>query len=196
MLIGITGSPASGKSAFAKMLRSKAKALRILEINDAAKKYTAYSSKDDDGTIVADMRRLNSAVKSELKILSGNNVAIVGHMMQELLIKPDICITVRAKPSILYKRQKARGYSLKKIKENMISEALDYCGEGASKMCRNSFEVETLIEKKEMAKYVESLIGRNAKKGAPLPDGIKALRKKKDMMGDFLRFIKRNNIGF
>ena len=199
VLIGITGSPASGKSAFAKMLKSKAKGIKILEINDVAKRYKAYSGKDKDGTIIANMKRLNSAIRHELKVNSRDNVAIVGHMVQELSISPDICITVRAKPLILYKRQKARGYSLKKIKENIISEALDYCGEGASRLCKNSFEVETLREKRSMAKYIAASIGKRANrvgKNARLPGSINALRKKKDMMVLFLRFIKKNNIGF
>ena len=151
---------------------------------------------DRDGTLVADLKKLNAAVKKELASAKGENVAIVGHMVQDMRLKLDICVTVRAKPKVLYARQKGRGYGLAKIKENIISEALDYCGINASKACRLSFEVETAEEKGRLARYLAGLIGRNEGiNGAPMPKDIGALRAKKDMMKHFLRFISENNIG-
>ncbi len=142
------------------------------------------------------MKKLNTAVKKEIASTKGESVAIVGHMVQDMHLKLDICVTVRAKPKVLYARQKGRGYGLAKIKENIISEALDYCGINASKACRLSFEVETDEEKGRLVRYLARLIGRDEGiKGAPMPKNIDALRAKKDMMKHFLRFISENNIG-
>ncbi|MGC8537884.1 MAG: AAA family ATPase [Candidatus Micrarchaeia archaeon] len=195
-MIGITGSPASGKSTFAKSLKSEYKGLIIIDISSVARKYGAYSSRDRDGTLVADMKKLRLAIKKEMDSAKGSNVAIVGHMVQDMHLKLDICITIRAKPNLLYSRQKARSYSMAKIKENIISEALDYCGINASKSCRFSFEVETAEEKGRLIKYFAALMEHNKGiKDAPLPKRIEALMAKKDMMKHFVEFIRKNNIG-
>ncbi len=170
--------------------------LKVIEISSVARKYKAYSSTDKDGTLVADIKRLNSAIRKELASAKECNIAIVGHMVQDLRLKLDICITIRARPRELYTRQKARGYGLSKIKENIISEALDYCGINASRTCKLSFEVETAEEKDRLVKYLAGLMERNKGiKGTPMPKGIEALKAKKNMMKHFLRFISENNIG-
>ncbi len=196
MLICITGTPGSGKSTFARLLKSEAESISVLEINEIAKKYGAYSGRDADGTMIADMKKLDRAVKKELKRASGNNIAIVGHMAQELKIKPDICVTMRAKPTILYKRQVERGYTIEKIRENIVAEALDYCGEGAAMLCSNSFEVETKAEKGMIAKYIASLACGDKARGKALARKVEALRARRNMMPYFLRFIKENRISF
>ncbi len=177
-------------------MKSKVKGLRIVEINEIEKRYKAYSGNDSDNTMIADMRKLNLSIKRELRGVKGCNIAIVGHMVQELNIKPDICVTIRASPSILFKRQKARGYHVSKIKENIVSEAVDYCGEGASKRCKLHFEVETEEEKRELISYISELMkhGKLAKR-LSAPKSVERLKASKDMMAEFLKFIKRNNIG-
>ncbi|VVB69865.1 Putative adenylate kinase [uncultured archaeon] len=109
--IVITGTPGVGKTTIAKLL-SKKTGLKYISANDFLKKYKGIKKH------VADLKKL--------KKLSKIKGIIEGHLCCEVKIHSKIFV-LRLDPKILEQRLKKRGYSRKKIYDNLLSEILDYC---------------------------------------------------------------------
>lgn len=175
VLIGVTGSPASGKSLFSSQL-SKATGIAAIEINSVLNKTGSFSSVWKDGTKVADLKHLERALKHEI---GGRDAILVGHLAQELSLPYDVVIVVRARIGILFSRMRKRGYGREKVNENLISEATDYCGSVARRSCSNVIEVETQQEKHAAIAAIKS--------GRRIPA---RLREEKDKLPEFAAFIR------
>lgn len=166
LVVGITGSPASGKSSFAMELSHRLNGAEIIELNEIVKKDKLVVDHESDGTAIADLQRLSYAVREKLRHAK-TTVVLVGHLLPELGIRTDITIVVRASLSQLRLRMKKRGYSPKKISENIVCEAIDYCGCKSDGKAREVYEVETQKEKAAMISYIVRISsGSPAKKPA------------------------------
>jgi adenylate kinase len=121
-VIGITGSPATGKKKVGNIL-AKLLEYEFLDLNQHAIEKKAISGKDDSGFIV-DLEQMKKISKKTIK---GKRIVIVGHLIPSIFQKNDIDIIVvlRCSPSELTKRYLKRNYSKKKIKENISAEILD-----------------------------------------------------------------------
>lgn len=119
MKILITGTPASGKTSIAKELSFllKTKYVDVKEI-----------IKNNPGTIEG-IEEEEMIIKPALKKILEKNLfesCVFETHLIEYCPKADITIILRTKPSVLKKRMTKRGYSLKKIRDNLEVEIIDY----------------------------------------------------------------------
>lgn len=130
----ITGSPGTGKSSVANMLGRKLRT-RVIHINNYAKKNDLIIGKQDD-SLVINMDLLKKMLNKERGIIEG-------HLACEFKLSGAFVIVLRCDPKILRGRLRKRGYSRKKIKDNLEAEALDYCTQHAEEHYKKVFEVNT-----------------------------------------------------
>ena len=156
MVIGVTGTPAAGKSTFAKLILAELPNSELIELNDIVEKFKIFSSTDEMGSRIVRLAQLEAKVK-EIISESGNNknLIIVGHLVPEIKLKYGVIIVVRANLKELIARMEERKYQKEKIKENIVSESIDYCGIKSTEMCTETYEVETEKEKKKILTYLK-----------------------------------------
>lgn len=117
MRISITGTPGVGKTAAAEKL-SKTLGLTHIDISKAAFEMGAVVKEDED-TSVVDVDTLRENLEKMDDIIIDSHFAEVFDV--------DLVFVLRCEPRTLYTRLRERGYSEKKIKENVMAEILDYC---------------------------------------------------------------------
>lgn len=179
LLVGITGTPASGKSTFASSL-SKATGMRKIEINAVLGGSSSLYRRSKAGERVAKLKPLERRLRS---LTAGTDAILVGHLAQELDLPYDCMIVVRAGIRTLADRMRARGYNLPKTRENLACEALDCCAPAGARRCGDVFEVETDREKAAMVRAVVLGSWRT---------GLRPLRRRKNKMPQFAAFIRKN----
>jgi broad-specificity NMP kinase len=182
IIIAVTGTPGSGKTRFSKILKKNLKSFKLIEINDLVNKHHVFSRIDKFNSKVVNLKKLNSVIKNEIK----GNTILVGHLAQELKIKFDAAIVIRASLKTIESRLAARKYPKEKIREDILSEALDYCGIKMAEKCKNTIEIETNSDKQKAIVYVKKLAS-NPK--IPKPK-IKEINK----MPELLKLINKNAI--
>ncbi|MEM3875525.1 MAG: AAA family ATPase [Candidatus Micrarchaeaceae archaeon] len=199
-VIALTGTPGAGKTYFAHLIKRKIKNIKIIEINKIINKYKLYSHTDTDNAKVADIKKLNKKLDSCLKNINEKNknsnnkfkikaVVVVGHLNPELNISFDVSFTIRTSLKTLEKRLKKRNYKKDKIKENLLAEALDYCGIKINKISKESYEIETKNEKQIALNFIKNLLNNGQKQK------VKKIhfRTNINKMPDLLDFIKNGN---
>ncbi len=85
----------------------------------------------------------------------------MGHLLQELTINPDMVIVVKSRLKELIGRLEERGYSKEKIRENIVSEAIDYCFVGARERWGETYAVLDEEEKEHAISYLKSVTDGN-----------------------------------
>jgi adenylate kinase len=161
LLIGVTGTPAVGKSTFAADIAKKIGA-ELIEVNDIVQKFRLFSGKDPDGTKIVRMNALSSKLE-ELANGRKGHMILVGHLLPDLDVTPDLMVVVRAPLGLLLSRMEGRGYGKEKIRENIIAESVDYCGDRSKARHIAAYEVETDAEKEALMDYIGAIAaGRRA----------------------------------
>ncbi len=133
-IIVITGVPGTGKTTLSKKLSKVFKNSVLISSNDLSKKKKLYSKKDFDGAYIINMQKLKIELIKEIKIAKKKKksyVIIEGHLLSDIKLPNAKVIVLRSHLNALEKRLKKRKYSLFKLRENILSEAIDYCGNGA-----------------------------------------------------------------
>jgi adenylate kinase len=124
--IGISGVPGTGKSSLAKKL-SEELGLEVIELSDFAIRNNLIISYDRDrDSYVIDEERLVKAVEEYIR--SRGPAIIVSHYIE--IIPRDLLEAVfvlRRNPVELIKLLEARGWSKKKVAENVEAELLGVC---------------------------------------------------------------------
>ncbi len=178
-VIVITGTPASGKSTIAGKVAKLVSGAAVIRANDLVRSRHLFTSRSADGTMVADMRKLRVEIEKEIR-KSGSGIMIVeGHLLCDISLKNAVAIVIREHLLTLEKRMKKRGYRDSKIKENIISEAIDYCGLTAQRNYRQVIEViNSSHAASDIAKMIKS--ARKMKSGEInlLPELIPFTRRK------------------
>jgi adenylate kinase len=156
MLIGLTGTPGTGKTSVSRLLERKRR-WEVIYLNELIKEdhlYTEVDKKRD--AVVADMELVR---KRLLEITDGreNEVIILeSHLAHHIA---DVVIVLRVYPLELEMRLKARRYSEEKIKENIEAEALDVILVEAFEWCKKVFEVNTTGKSiEEVGQDIEKII--------------------------------------
>lgn len=126
MIIAITGTPGTGKSTVSKILKNKLK-IPLIGVNELVVKEHLYTGVDEDrGYKVVDLDAMCLKLNEIIKNLNGNSMIVEGHL-SHYFEGADLVIVLRARPDVLRKRLKTRGWSDSKIQENVEAEALDIC---------------------------------------------------------------------
>ncbi|MFB5625111.1 MAG: adenylate kinase family protein [Nitrosopumilus sp.] len=115
----ITGSPGVGKHTITKEI-SKILNLPVFDINQIAKEKNLFERTDETNDV--DVDKLEKIIKEKISQPS----LIVGHLAPYVLVSDQIekIIVLRKNPYDLIQIYQNRGYSEKKIKDNIGSEAL------------------------------------------------------------------------
>ncbi|ADG13573.1 Adenylate kinase [Methanocaldococcus infernus ME] len=145
MKIAITGTPGVGKTTVSKILGERL-GFKVIDITDFVKKNKLYKEYVEEmDSFLIDFEKLKKALEKE------DNVIFDGHISH--LLDVDYTIVLRCDPKIIEKRLKERGYSEKKILENVQAEILDVC------LCESKgkvYEIDTTNKKPE--EIVEEII--------------------------------------
>ncbi|MFH0896952.1 MAG: adenylate kinase family protein [Candidatus Bathyarchaeota archaeon] len=127
-VIVITGTPSVGKTTVSKALTEKLGGLYI-NLNDIVKEENLVLSVDSErGTTVADLDKLRDRV-NKLVCATSLDVIVEGHYAA-IVVPPNLVsysFVLRMEPYKLEEMLRARGYTERKVLENIASEILDIC---------------------------------------------------------------------
>lgn len=156
MLVGLTGTPGTGKTSVSKFLERK-RHWKVIHLNELIKEEHLYAEIDEKrDAVIADMELVRQRLA---EIISGREDEVIileSHLAHYIA---DTVIMLRAYPPELRIRLKARGYSEEKIRENIDAEALDVILVEAFEWCKKVYEINTTgkgIE--ETAQNIEKII--------------------------------------
>ena len=140
MLIGLTGTPGTGKTSVGKFLERK-RHWKVIHLNDLIKEEHLYTEIDEErDAVIADMQLIRKRL-DEIIIGRENEVIILEGLLAQYIA--DIARILRGCAPILKMRLKARGYSEEKVRENIEAEALDVILVEAFEWCKKVFEIDT-----------------------------------------------------
>jgi len=145
VVYALTGVPGAGKSSAAEELERRGyHVIRFEELLDGA--VVGYDEEAES--------RIVDVEKIELK---GEPEIVVGHLAHELDV--DAVIVLRADPSIIEERLRARGYSEQKVKENAEAEAIDVITIESLESGKKVYEIDgSVMSINEIADCVEEII--------------------------------------
>ena len=170
MIIAITGTPGTGKTAVSAIL---GEIYPILDLNEVVKEMGFYSGVDDKrGSLEVEMGELERYIQ---KIIPDYDDLIVeGHISHLLEVEYGVIIVLRCRPSALYDRLKAKGFNEGKIRENVEAEALDVilieAIEGGFKAVYEVDTTERSVE--EVANCIVEIIDGRGSRGAYQPGSV------------------------
>ncbi|VUT27850.1 MAG: putative kinase [Candidatus Syntrophoarchaeum sp. GoM_oil] len=170
MIIAITGTPGTGKTAVSAIL---GEIYQVMDLNKVIKEMGFYSGVDDKrGSLEVEIEELEMYVR---KIISDYEDLIVeGHISHLLEIEYGIMIVLRCRPSKLCDRLKAKGFNEGKIRENVEAEALDVilieAIEGGFKAVYEVDTTERSVE--EVAGCIREIIDKKGIEGAYQPGSV------------------------
>ena len=134
MRVALTGTPGTGKTTVSKHLP-----YRIVDVNALVKEGLNFGTDPERGCLEADMEGLGKKL-DQMGLDSGEIVVLEGHLSHYFA---DDAIILRLSPLELKARLQARGYSEKKIMENIEAEALDVILIEALENCSQVHEIDT-----------------------------------------------------
>ncbi|MEA3324224.1 MAG: adenylate kinase family protein [Euryarchaeota archaeon] len=140
MIIGITGTPGTGKTSASALMGG------VLDLNELIRGEGLYLGIDEArDSLIADMDavydRICGIARGEGRGGDGSgNLVIEGHLSHHV---SDSAIVLRLAPDELERRLMARGYSRAKIYENALSEAVDVILVEAVDWCDRVYEIDT-----------------------------------------------------
>lgn len=116
MRIAVTGTPGVGKTLVAEEL-SNVLELTHIDVSKVASEMGAVLEDEDSSVVDVDILKE--------KIDEMDDIIIDSHFAE--VFDVDYVFVLRCEPEILFNRLVKRGYSEKKVKENVMAEILDYC---------------------------------------------------------------------
>ena len=157
MLIGLTGTPGTGKSSVSKILETDS-GYDIIHLNELIKKENLYKELDENrDSVVADMDKISGRVSEIARKCRNCPVTILESHLSHYIA--DIVVVLRASPEELEKRLSSRDYSSEKIQENKDAEELDIILFESVEWCVRVFEVDTTSRSlNEVASDVNEII--------------------------------------
>ena len=182
MIIVITGGPATGKTAVAKIVAKTLKA-KVLNEKTFCRKNKIGSV--HTGELVVDPREFEE--KLSKYVARQKDLVVEGHMISNVKLPADYVFVLRTSLPELEHRLSQRFYSETKIWDNVIVEGLDYCKECAQINYEKNkvFEVDTTGKSPAfVAKKITDLI-KGKGKGDEV-DWSKELEKKVKKSGRLL----------
>ena len=189
-IIIITGTPCVGKTSVSKKLAVKLDALHV-NLAELVKREKLYCGIDKErNSIIADLDKVSQRIKEVIQEAKGD-VIIDGHYAVHV-VNPktvDFVFVLRKDPRRLKALMEGRGYSGKKLWENLeaeildvcLMEAIDVCGKG--KVC----EIDTTdMSIDEAVDEVLKVINGEKKCGVGIVDWLGKLERE-GVLEDFLK---------
>ncbi len=155
----ITGTPGVGKTTVSRELASKLNA-NYVGISKLVKEKKLETSADNDrDTLIVDPTKISKIIKKILEKKDGTFI-IEGHYAVDILPETEICIVfvLRRDPRELKELLEKRGYTLKKIWENVEAEILDVCLSDALCVVNSSKVCEIDVSGKQIHNIVDGII--------------------------------------
>ncbi|MCL4364930.1 MAG: AAA family ATPase [Candidatus Marsarchaeota archaeon] len=141
-IIVITGTPGVGKTTISERLAKTLKKAELIRANDVVKERKLYISSSKDGALIVRLGGLESELNRMANHSTADYVIIEGHLLCDMRIMHAVAVVMREHPAALLKRLKKRKYGRQKIEDNIVSEAIDYCGVNASRNYGTVYEIE------------------------------------------------------
>jgi len=139
MIITISGTPGTGKTAAAKEL-SKLLGYEVISLTELVEKGKIRSGYDKKRkSRIVDEEKLDNSVKKLID--KKKNYIIEGGPSH--FISSDFCVILRANPDLLMRRMKKRKWPAGKIKENIQAEILDAAVIEAIERNKKTLEIDT-----------------------------------------------------
>jgi len=155
-VILITGTPGVGKTSVSRLLASKVGAVRI-DLAELVQREGMTSGTDKvRGSLIADNEKVSRRIREIMKTHDGD-IIIDGHYAVDVVSARDVHLVfvLRRNPDELKKTLEAKGFTGRKLWENLEAEILDVClwdavkACGAEKVCEidtSGKTVETVVE--------------------------------------------------
>lgn len=139
MRIIITGTPGTGKTSVAKALAKKLGVAYVDVKKIIGQKKVFYREKGESEKTVY-LKKLKVVLE---KILAKEKKAVLeSHLLCEFPLKVGVVVVLRCDPRVLESRLRKRRYPKRKIRENLLCEALDYCTVKAEENYRKVIDVD------------------------------------------------------
>lgn len=123
MIIVITGTPGTGKSEISLQL-GKIFKFAVIDVKESVKKNRMFAKKKDKELLI-DLKLLKRLLIGQIK--NEKNAIIDSHLLCDIDLPADIVVVLRTDIKELEKRLNKRGYTKKKVYDNLMCEMLDYC---------------------------------------------------------------------
>ncbi len=178
MLIALTGTPGTGKSSVAELLRRRG--YRVASVVELAKKYDCVID-EENGELVIDVEKLADRIDFD--------GIVEGHLSH--LLKPDLAIVLRCNPAALKERLMERKWSEEKLMENVEAELLDVILVEALEHAGEVYEIDTTeMSVDEVADVVDGIIkGDEEVRKRYKPGRIDWLSELEDRLDEFVRKV-------
>lgn len=156
MLVGITGTPGTGKTSVTALLEKKT-GYQVIHLNELIREEKLYSEVDAErDCVVADMDLVEQRVMG--KVDRSSSVTILDSHLSHYIA--DNVIVLRTSPEKLRERLHKRSYSENKIQENLEAEALDVILFESVEWCDKVFEIDTTNQTiEETIADIEEILG-------------------------------------
>ena len=159
-IIVITGTPGVGKSTIVKKLGKLLSGASTYSTTDLVNKHRLYRGKDKFGTKLVEMAALRREIDKLIKSDSSKLIIFEGHLLCDIKISRATAIVLREHLGTLKKRLAKRGYQIQKMRDNLVSEATDYCGEKCAQNYPRFYEV--MASDKKVIKELLAIINGKA----------------------------------
>ena len=124
----ITGTPGTGKSTVGRLLASRLGAA-LVELGELVAKEGLHLGLDEDtGSLIADLDALSGRLAG-MMASSRQPLVVVGHYAQHVVLREAVlrAFVLRKNPYELMEVLRSRGYTGRKLYENLQAEILDVC---------------------------------------------------------------------
>ncbi len=189
-IIIITGTPCTGKTSVSKKLAAKLDASHV-DLAELVKREKLYCGIDKErNSIIADLDKVSQRIKEVIQEAKGD-VIIDGHYAVHV-VNPeavDFVFVLRKDPRRLKALMERRGYSGKKLWENLEAEILDVCLMEAIDVCGKDkvCEIDTTdMSIDEAVDEVLRVINGERKCGVGIVDWLGKLERE-GVLEDFLK---------
>ncbi len=162
MKVAISGTPGTGKSCVGLELARRGH--DVLELSEFVESHMMKGRKDRvRDTYEVDVEAVDELLKREH---ASHDHIYLGHLTHFLSV--DLIIVLRCRPSVLKARLESRGYSRRKITENMEAEGCDVILVEAMEAGTPVCEIDTsTLDIDQVTDAVEDILGGERKKYEP-----------------------------